>query len=139
MYKIKIFTIGKTKEAWLDEALKEYYKRLSSLVHFEWVLVKEDKQLQELAHQEDFCIGLDPTGASYTSENFSVYLLNQLQMRGSRLTFIIGGPSGLPKELKTLPLISLSPLTFTHQLTRLVLVEQIYRALEIAKGSSYHK
>jgi 23S rRNA (pseudouridine1915-N3)-methyltransferase len=56
------------------------------------------------------------------------------------LTFVIGGPEGLPPSLKKYPdRLSLSPLTFTHQIVRLVLVEQLYRAIEIAKGSSYHK
>ena len=64
----------------------------------------------------------------------------QLEKGGARITFAIGGAEGFSEEVKkSYPLISLSPLTFTHQMTRLILIEQIYRATEILKGSKYHK
>ena len=103
---------------------------------------------------------LDPRGKMPTSEDFAQDLYDWLEEGGSRLVFCIGGAEGLPPELKSgyvqvpsgsskgkskstkqvqLPLLSLSKLTFTHQFARLLLVEQIYRASEIRRGSNYHK
>ncbi len=141
MYKIKIITIGKIKEPWLSDAIQEYTNRLKTSMTIEWVLVKDDEKLQQIVEKEASYLCLDPSGSLYTSEAFSTFLLEKLETHGSRLTFIIGGSDGIPKELKAKAthLISLSPMTFTHQCTRLILIEQIYRALEIAKGSAYHK
>jgi 23S rRNA (pseudouridine1915-N3)-methyltransferase len=68
------------------------------------------------------------------------FLSAQWEEAGSRLQLVIGGAEGIPIQLKqNSPLISLSPLTFTHQITRLILIEQLYRAVEIQKNSKYHK
>lgn len=140
MYKIKILTIGKTKETWLETALAEYYKRLKTTAQIEFILAKEDHHLLSLVEKEPLVIGLDAGGILMKSEAFSTYLMEKLEQGGARLTFVIGGAEGLPQVLKTkCPLVSLSSLTFTHQIVRLVLVEQIYRAFEINKNSPYHK
>lgn len=141
MFKIKVFTIGKTKEAWLQEATDEYHKRIKHHMQVEWVLCKNDEQLIATVEKETSWICLDPKGSLMTSEEFSAFLFSQLEKEGSRLSLVIGGAEGLPKILrdKAKELISLSKMTFTHQITRLVLLEQIYRALEIKKGSGYHK
>jgi 23S rRNA (pseudouridine1915-N3)-methyltransferase len=136
MFKVKILTIGKCKEEWLANALAEYEKRLSRTLAIEWVLVKDDVQLELIASQEPF-IALDPKGELLTSELWSQKMLKL----GLRLVFVIGGAEGLSQTLlkKAQFKWSLSPLTFTHQMTRLILVEQLYRALEIERGSQYHK
>lgn len=141
MYRIKIITIGKVKEPWLSEALQEYTNRLKTSMAIEWVLLKDDEKLKQIVEKESIYLCLDPSGSLYTSEAFSTFLIQRLEAQGSRLTLIIGGSDGIPKEIKSKAshLISLSPMTFTHQCTRLILLEQIYRALEIAKGSAYHK
>lgn len=140
MYRIRILSIGKTKEAWLEAAINEYLKRLQSIALIEFVWAKTDEQLVSLAKKESHLICLDAGGKMMDSEQFSIYLLKQLEDSGSRLALVIGGADGLPSELKTcFPLISLSPMTFTHQAVRLILIEQIYRAFEISKGSKYHK
>lgn len=140
MYKIKILSIGKTREAWLEEALNEYLKRMQPVAQFEFIWAKNDKQLLDLVAKESSVICLDANGTLMTSEQFSDFIHDRLVKNGSRLTLVIGGAEGLPPQLKKNPdLISLSPMTFTHQATRLVLLEQIYRAFEIAKGSKYHK
>ncbi len=141
VYQIKIFTIGKTKEQWLEEALEEYTQRLKSVLRIEWHLVKDDAQLLRLLEKEKSFIGLDPQGELLESVPFSKQLFRLLAEGGSRLSFVIGGSDGIPPPIKARAkkLLSLSPLTFTHQLTRLVLLEQIYRAFEIEKGSAYHK
>lgn len=141
MYRIKVLTVGKTKEAWLDQGIEEYITRLKKILHFEWILAKNDAQLEQFLEKETTYICLDPRGKSLTSEKFSELFIKQLEKEGSRLSFVIGGAEGLSEKMKKRAslLISLSPLTFTHQLTRLILVEQIYRALEIDRGSPYHK
>lgn len=139
MHKIKILTVGKTKEDWLEDAMSEYLKRLKPVADIEFHMAKNDQQLQNWAEKENILVCLDAAGALMDSEGFSHFLLDHLQKGGSRLSFVIGGPEGLPECLKKFPLISLSPMTFTHQMARLILIEQIYRAFEIAKGSQYHK
>ena len=139
MHKIKIISVGKTKESWLDEAMQEYIKRLKPLASFEFVWAKNDDQLVELAKKEPLTVCLDSKGTPLDSEGFATYLMQKLQEGGSRICLIIGGPEGLPADLKGSAMISLSLLTMTHQIVRLVLLEQIYRAFEIAKGSKYHK
>lgn len=140
MLKLKILSVGKTKEKWLDEAIDEYIKRLMPFARIEFLWAKDDLQLAEAVRKEKHYICLDPGGILLTSEEFSAFFAEQWEKEGSRLTLIIGGPKGLPNELKQKGvLVSLSPLTFTHQMTRLILIEQIYRAIEIGRGSSYHK
>jgi 23S rRNA (pseudouridine1915-N3)-methyltransferase len=140
MYRIKILSIGKTKETWLQSAFDEYAKRLQSVASFDLVWVKDNTQLISTANKESDPIILDPRGKLYTSETFSQMLVDALEKGGSKVTFIIGGAEGLPEEVKRMGrLVGFSPLTFTHQITRLILIEQIYRSLEIARGSQYHK
>lgn len=139
MLKLTILSVGKTKEKWLEEAFNEYLKRLKPFVQVQCHWAKDDAQLIEWAQREGVYVGLDPAGRLMGSELFSDFLMQAWEKGGSRLTLVIGGAMGLPKELKQGPLISLSPLTFTHQITRLVLIEQIYRAIEIHKGTQYHK
>ncbi len=136
MFKVKVLTIGRCKEEWLSSAMKEYEKRLTGKLSIEWLLAKDDSQLEEWAKEEAY-IALDPKGELLTSEAWSAKMVKM----GPRLNFIIGGHEGLtPQILKEAQFKwSLSPLTFTHQITRLLLIEQIYRAMEIERGSRYHK
>ncbi|NGX39320.1 MAG: Ribosomal RNA large subunit methyltransferase H [Chlamydiae bacterium] len=141
MVKLKIFSIGKTKEPWLKLAIEEYTTRLRPILSIEWHLPKTDEQLVQLLTKEKTYYALDPSGKSFTSEEFSHWLFSEIDHGGSRMNLVIGGADGLPPSIRESAhlLISLSPLTFTHQITRLVLLEQIYRASEITKGSRYHK
>ena len=141
MYKVKILSVGKHKEPWLQEALDLYTARLKGQMGLEWTLVKDDAHLNELLLKEKAFICLSPEKKQFTSESFASFLQEALLKGGSRLSFAIGGADGFSKAVKEKAglLISLSPLTFTHQITRLILLEQLYRALEIHKGSSYHK
>lgn len=140
MLKLKILSVGKTKEQWLEEAFQEYVKRLTPTVQIENRWAKDTAQLIEWTSKEDHPLCLDPKGLLLTSEQWTEFLFHQWETKNSRLTFIIGGAEGLPQAIKQKGvLISLSPLTFTHQITRLILIEQIYRATEIRKSSPYHK
>jgi 23S rRNA (pseudouridine1915-N3)-methyltransferase len=136
MFKVKVLTVGKCKEEWLAVALSEYEKRLKGKMSIEWRLAKDDAQLAEWALQEPF-IALDPHGELLTSEAWAKKMIHL----GLRLNFLIGGAEGIPTALlqKAQWKWSLSPLTFTHQIARLILVEQLYRATEIERGSNYHK
>ncbi len=141
MLKLKIISIGKTKEEWLQAAIDEYVKRLSPILQFEFIWVKNNDQLRETLEKENSVICLDAAGKLFdSSEKFAEFLQAQFIESKSRLTIAIGGAEGLPDNIKArYRCISLSPLTMTHQIVRLVLIEQIYRAFEIAKGTKYHK
>jgi 23S rRNA (pseudouridine1915-N3)-methyltransferase len=140
MLKLKIISVGKTKETWLNAAIEEYTKRLSPILQIEFVLAKNDDQLCEILEKENLVLCLDSTGKMFDSEQFSHFLQEQFIAGGSRLAMAIGGPEGLPAPIKTkYRCISLSPMTMTHQMVRLLLLEQVYRAFEIAKGTKYHK
>lgn len=140
MYKITIFSVGKTKESWLSEAMAEYEKRLTGLMEINWILVKKSEQLPSLLEGVPF-IALTPEAKQVSSEEFSEKLHAWLEKQGSRLAFLIGGAEGIAPDLlgKAFATLSFSKMTFTHQMIRLLLVEQIYRATEIKKGSNYHK
>ena len=137
MYKIRIITVGKIKEKWLQLALLEYEKRLKKLAYIEWVLKRCEKELYKAVEKEKSFICLDEKGIFLDSENFSKKVLTI----GSKICFLMGGDMGISKDIqkKALFTLSLSKLTFTHQMTRLILLEQIYRSFEIEKGSPYHK
>jgi 23S rRNA (pseudouridine1915-N3)-methyltransferase len=138
--RIRLLSVGKTKESWLEEAVADYVKRLSSQVDFEFIWVKDNYQLEQKISKELHVILLDPQGAIMTSEAFSQFLMKEIERGNSRIAIIIGGPEGLTPTIKAkFPQISLSKMTFTHQITRLILLEQIYRAFEIERGSQYHK
>lgn len=140
MSRIKIISVGKTKESWLDEAIAEYLKRLQPWAIIEFIWAKNDTQLLQLIQKETFCLCLDAAGRTFTSQEFSRFFQEKLVKGGSKITLVIGGPEGLPDELKEKhALISLSTMTFTHQIARLILVEQIYRAYTIFEKLPYHK
>ena len=137
-----IYSVGKTKEDWLVEAISLYTQRLRSVLEVECVWVRDDAALEaQVAKASGSCIILDERGPLCSSVEFTSKLFDALEVGGSRVSFFIGGADGLPPALKAdrTKLLSLSKLTFTHQMARLLLVEQIYRATEIRKGTGYHK
>ncbi len=137
MFKVKIIAQGRCKEPWLTAALAEYEKRLKGRLQIEWILAEEPEELTAFCQKESYLIALDIQGEALSSEAFSEKWIQ----RGIRSAFAIGGPEGLPKTVlkQAQWRWSLSPLTFTNQMVRIILVEQLYRAMEIAKGSPYHK
>jgi 23S rRNA (pseudouridine1915-N3)-methyltransferase len=140
MHKIKIASVGKTKESWLEEAFNEYVKRLRPSAAIECVWFKTDDQLETGIAEDSQVICLDPGGREVDSVQFANQLEDALLKGGSRLTFVIGGAEGLTPALrKNYPLLRLSKMTFTHQITRLILIEQLYRAFSILKNTPYHK
>ena len=141
MFNVKILTIRKQKELWLQKAIDEYEKRISGTMKITWKFAKDDKQLQDFALKEQKYICLDSSGKMFSSINFSKHLIEVLTNSKSHLTIIIGGAEGIPSSILSQAdeIWSLSQMTFTHQIVRLILLEQLYRALEIDKGSGYHK
>jgi 23S rRNA (pseudouridine1915-N3)-methyltransferase len=148
---VKIRIVGRKNgsEKWLEEAYQMYDTRLKpSGVDVETIWHKNDAELIKGVNT-DFDKGhsvvlMDPRGKVRSSEQFSEDVYSWLEEGGSRLVFVVGGAPGLPPELKDHPtknpkLLSLSAMTFTHQFARTILMEQIYRASEIRKGSGYHK
>lgn len=158
--KIKIVTVGKLKEKYLKDGIAEYTKRISRFAKLEMIELADEKtpdKASELENQKiletegarilskvgerDFVVVLAIEGKTLSSEEFSKQL-EQASIKGySTLTFIIGGSLGLAPVVKNRANLSVSfgRLTLPHQLMRLVLIEQIYRAFTIQQGSPYHK
>ena len=146
--KITIVAIGKLKEKFLVEGVAEYLKRLRLFSKIEIreipecrTIDEEGKKILEQMPKDSFVFVLDVAGTAITSENFAKKI-SDLNLRGvSNITFVIGGAFGLSEEVKKIAdfKMSLSEMTFTHQMARLILLEQIYRAFKINRGEPYHK
>ena len=158
--KIKVVTVGKLKEKYLKDGIAEYSKRISRFAKLEMIELADEKTPDKASESEnqkileiegqrilskvgdrDFVIVLAIEGKTLSSEEFSKQL-EEASIKGfSTLTFIIGGSLGLSSSVKNRANLSVSfgSLTLPHQLMRLVLVEQIYRAFTIQQGSPYHK
>lgn len=158
--KIRILCIGKIKEPYLREGINEYANRLKPYCQLEITEVmdepvsdkpndseitlvknKEGNKLLKLIKPGEYVIALDLGKKELTSPNFAKYIEDKFVLGGSSITFIIGGSYGLSDELKSRAndSITLSPMTFTHQMTRLIILEQIYRAFKINRNETYHK
>ena len=157
--KIKIYCIGKIKEQYLKDGISEYVKRISPYASIEISEVQDSKvkdnpnlsDINKAKNEEgervlkllknDYLIGLDMNKKEFTSEEFAEFLDKKLVDGGSNISFVIGGSYGLSDALKERcnTSISLSKLTFLHQMTRLILLEQIYRAFKILNNETYHK
>ena len=149
---IKIICVGSIKEKYLNDAIEEYLKRTSKYTKINIIEVNdlstlEDKCIQKekeliLKHlnTKDYIISLDIEGNQLSSIEFANKIDN-IQINNPNITFIIGGSYGLDKELKEISNYSLSfsKMTFPHQLFRLILLEQIYRAYKILNNETYHK
>lgn len=138
MYKINLYSVGKNKETWLNDALKEYQKRLQKQIQLLFNFSKTTEQMVKALQNESFIICLDPKGEELSSESFAQFLKQNLEKNGCNLALVIGESRGLPLILKKHPLVSFSKMIFTHQLSRLIITEQIYRAVQIWNRSPYH-
>jgi len=141
VFVVKILTVGKCKDSYLLEGIAEYEKRLKPFATIQWIVAKTDKELAQLVSKESSYVCLDLSGKMYDSPTFSKTLFTMLEKEKSRATFVIGGFEGLDKDIvkKSLFSISLSPLTFTSQMVRLIFIEQLYRAFQIQQNKKYHR
>lgn len=157
MIKIKVIVVGKTKEGWIKEGIQHYLRLLKRYAEVTLVEIKEEKVIVSRGakvnsekdtkkilgwlHESSLCIALDVTGVCDNSEVFANFLQSHLNQGYHKFTFVIGGPLGLsPRVLGACPFrLSLSPMTFTHEMSRVILLEQIYRAFSIIQGAKYHK
>lgn len=154
--KVELWAIGKTNEKYLEEGITIYLKRLKHYLNFEFIIISDIKQAGNLnavqlkskegeailtrLKNEDFLILLDEKGAVYTSEAFAQFLEQKLQLSYKRIVFLIGGAFGFSETLyeRANAKLSLSKMTFSHQMIRLFFVEQLYRAMTILKNEPYH-
>lgn len=158
--KIRVIAIGKIKENYLKEGISEYLLRLQPYAKTEIIEVadspvkdnpndadihkvinEEGERVLKLIKQSDYVINLDLIGKEMDSISFSKYLEKKFVSGGSNLTFVIGGSYGLSDALRNRAndAICLSKMTFLHQMTRLILLEQIYRSFKIQNNETYHK
>ena len=149
---IRLLTVGKIKEQYLIDAINEYKKRISKYTKIEIIEVpdenfdiektlnKEKQSLEKYILEKDYVITLEIEGKEISSIDFS-NKLNEIRSINSNITFIIGGSYGLSDEIKNRSnyKLSFSKMTFPHQLFRVLLLEQIYRAFKIINNESYHK
>lgn len=149
---IKIICIGKVKEDYYKDAIREYIKRLSKYTKVEIVelndynydkektIKEETKSIIEKLNPSDYKILLDIKGNMLDSEALSKKI-NDVMITNSNISFIIGGSYGVSDELRNMVdyRLSFSILTFPHQLFRVVLLEQIYRSFKIMNNEEYHK
>ena len=158
--KIKIYAIGHLKDAYLKQGINEYLERIKPYSQIEIIEVndesivsnpnpkeieiakdKEGQKVLKLLRNDEYLIGLDLVKKQPTSPEFAKYLEEKFVLGGSNVSFVIGGSYGLSEELKKRcqDRLALSKMTFLHQMTRLILLEQIYRAFKINRNEVYHK
>ena len=138
-----VYIVGKKNgaEAFIASGCAEYEKRLRPVMSLTTHFLKSDDDLMAMTKNlKGVVFALDERGKELTSREFSKLIYDSFVDGGTHVSFIIGGFAGLPPEVRNrYPLLTLSRMTWTHQMARLLLLEQIYRASEIHKGSSYHK
>ncbi len=137
----KIIAVGKIKRKWIQEGIDMYLKRLPGLEVIEIKdnnQTKEENTIREIIRKNEILVTLNENGHSFTSKQLATKLQNS---HNQNIIFVIGGALGLTPSLNNLASwqLSLSPLTFPHEIARLVLIEQLYRAKTITQGGPYHK
>lgn len=156
MPKIKIIVVGNTKSSFIKEGEQIYLERLRRYTGTEWVEVKpqkvrkgrsgaeilaaEGQSIEKKFLSGDHIIALDIKGKEYDSEGLAGWV-ERLSLNRKRPCFVIGGPLGLSNKIlhSADEILSLSQLTLTHEMSRLLLLEQLYRAYTIMRGEKYHK
>lgn len=153
--RIRIISPGKIKEKWLQAGIDEYKKRLRRYCRIDIItvpdspdnrpvdkiLAEEGERIMARTDRQDWIIALDLNGEEHDSLSFASVLQKDLAAGGSTITFVIGGSNGLNRSIleRANRKLCLSRLTFTHQMARLILLEQCYRAFRISSGEPYHK
>jgi 23S rRNA (pseudouridine1915-N3)-methyltransferase len=154
--KIALLQTGKTTEKYIAEGVEEYFRRIKKYTGFEIITVpavrntrnmpvqeqknREGKRILQVISKGDYIILLDEAGKDMGTVEFAGLVREKLLHQGGRILFIIGGPWGFSEEISKISdmKLSLSRMTFSHQMVRLLFVEQLYRAFTIMKGEPYH-
>jgi 23S rRNA (pseudouridine1915-N3)-methyltransferase len=154
--KLVLLMTGKTSQSWIKEGVDEYQKRMAKYVRFEiialpdsknpgnrsagWVTAKEAEKILPVIKKDDHVVLLDEHGKSYSTTELAAWLAKSMLLPKKRMVFVIGGPWGFHESVRSRAdhVISLSPLTFSHQVVRLLFAEQLYRALTLIAGDPYH-
>lgn len=153
--KLRILAVGKMKEKWLQTAVAEYKKRLSRFVDLEIIEVADspDNNSEQVAMRQegdrllakigpsDYVVLVDLHGKEDDSISFSQRVMNWQELSGGRLVLVIAGSQGFDPAVRerAQDAVCLSKLTFPHQLVRVLLLEQLFRAYKIANNENYHK
>ncbi len=154
--KITLLVIGKTDKDFVIKGIEEYEKRLTRYVPFEMVVIPDIKNTKNMSEQQqkqkegalilskikptDTLLLLDENGKTFSSVQFSQFIEQKMINSNKNIVFVIGGPYGFSDEVYQAAQgkISLSKMTFSHQMIRMIFVEQLYRAMTIIKGEPYH-
>ena len=145
--KILIISVGKKNDSSMNEAVTDFTARISHYAPIEWKLISpsesiemESKAVTASLSERDYVVLLDEKGKAVSSKGLAELLEKRLNESTHRLVFIIGGAYGVNEEVRSKAdsTIALSSMTFPHQLVRLIISEQIYRAFSILKGEKYH-
>lgn len=154
--KIILLTVGKTTDNHLIKLQETYQNRLKHYIPFEFQVIPELKNTKNLSTSEqrekeaelilksieasDDVILLDEKGKQFSSVGFSEFIAKKMLASHKRVVFIVGGPYGFSEKVysRANGMVSLSAMTFSHQMIRLIFVEQLYRAMTILKGEPYH-
>ncbi|MDE5567772.1 MAG: 23S rRNA (pseudouridine(1915)-N(3))-methyltransferase RlmH [Muribaculaceae bacterium] len=154
--KVQLIAIGKMNDAPLVQAVEKYVKRLVHYIPFQFVTIPDIKTTRAMTEQRqkdaegalilssvdsrDFVILLDERGKEFTSREFAAYVDKKTLSLPGNLVFVIGGPYGFSQEVydRANDKVSLSKMTFSHEMVRLFFVEQLYRAMTILRGEPYH-
>lgn len=152
---ITFIVFGKSKFDFIEQGVKEYSSRLSRYCSFKTELIKsnfskklsigeikrlEYKKIEQIFNSKTIVILLDENGKTFDSISLANYIQNQIIEKSKKVTFVVGGAYGFDKQAisKADTLLSLSKLTFSHQLIRLIFLEQLYRSFTIINGEKYH-
>lgn len=154
--KVALLVIGKTDARYFIDAIGEYQQRLEHYIPFELQIIPDIKNTKNLTIDQqkekegelilknlqagDYLVLLDEHGKEYTSVQFASYIEKKTHTVAKRLVFVIGGPYGFSADVynRASEKISLSKMTFSHQMIRLIFVEQLYRAMTILNNEPYH-
>jgi 23S rRNA (pseudouridine1915-N3)-methyltransferase len=154
--KVILLVVGKTSDAWAKTAIAEYEKRLRHYLPFQLEVIPDLKSARNLTEEQvkvreaesiltwnkpgDVMVLLDENGESFSSEGFAGFLQKKMNAGIRNLVFVVGGPYGFAPSVYAAcrEKISLSKMTFSHQMVRVFFVEQIYRAMTILNGEPYH-
>ncbi|MBP7781263.1 MAG: 23S rRNA (pseudouridine(1915)-N(3))-methyltransferase RlmH [Paludibacteraceae bacterium] len=154
--KVILLTVGKTNEINFINSISDYQKRLKFYIPFELIELPELRNTKSLSEEQqkqregemllqaidaaDDVVLLDDKGSEYTSMQFSAFMQRKMAGGSKRLVFVVGGPYGFSPAVysRANGKISLSRMTFSHQMVRLIFVEQLYRAMTILRGEPYH-